>query len=155
MVSKLGGESILLSAEPTVVPSKQQELLRHPTDVSQVPAPQDIAIDVLLQELMGKIEGYGKNIQELQSSNHNLLLKVNRLESSNSSLQSSNTNLLSKVNWLESSNSRLESSNSRLESSNSRLASSNAELSGKVAQLTDSNNQMFGILQRVSHSFSD
>ena len=148
MVSKLGGESILLSAEPTVVPSKQQELLRHPTDVSQVPAPQDIAIDVLLQELMGKIEGYGKNIQELQSSNHNLLLKVNRLESSNSSLQSSNTNLLSKVNWLE-------SSNSRLESSNSRLASSNAELSGKVAQLTDSNNQMFGILQRVSHSFSD
>jgi hypothetical protein len=28
-------------------------------------------------------------------------------------------------------------------------------LSGKVAKLTDSNNHMFGTLQRVSHSFSD
>jgi chromosome segregation ATPase len=111
---------VSLSAEPTVVPSKQQELPRQPTDVS----------NVLLQELLGKIEGFGKNIQDLQS-------KINRLESSNTRLESSNTDLQSKVDRLESSNTRLESSNTRLESSNTDLQSKVDRLESELAKCND------------------
>lgn len=114
---------VSLSAEPTVVPSKQQELPRQPTDVS----------NVLLQELLGKIEGFGKNIQDLQS-------KINRLESSNTRLESSNTDLKSSNTRLESSNTRLESSNTDLQSKvdrlESELAKCNDELEKKNQNLT-------------------
>ncbi|KIM79917.1 hypothetical protein PILCRDRAFT_823094 [Piloderma croceum F 1598] len=56
-----------------------------------IAAAHDGAIELLRQELLGRIDGQADDIRALQSSNTKLLEKVNELTSSNAELKSSNS----------------------------------------------------------------